>query len=144
MNQSIYLHDCSMPVSRQPLTDAGRWGSVVRGGATPGPGRSYALPLKNWDLALGPACEILIKYTDIRHKNHSIMFFLKFLYSFELDFFCILLIQFFLFPFYPRQYSRICHGNSVYLPVHLLHACFVSKRLNVSSKFFHCLMGPSF
>jgi len=31
-----------------------------RGGATPGPGRSYALPLKNWDLALGPACDILI------------------------------------------------------------------------------------
>jgi len=28
-----------------------------RGGATPGPGRSYALPLKNWDLALGPACD---------------------------------------------------------------------------------------
>ena len=26
-----------------------------RGGATPGPSRSYALPLKNWDLALGPA-----------------------------------------------------------------------------------------
>ena len=35
----------------------------TRGGATPGPGRSYALPLKNWDLALGPACEILIKFT---------------------------------------------------------------------------------
>ena len=35
----------------------------ARGGATPGPGRSYALPLKNLDLALGPACEILIKYT---------------------------------------------------------------------------------
>jgi len=24
------------------------------------------------------------------------------------------------------------------------HACIVSKRLNVSSKFFHCLIGPSF
>ena len=36
---------------------------AIRGGATPGPGRSYALPLKNWDLALGPAWEILIKYT---------------------------------------------------------------------------------
>jgi len=35
---------------------------INRGGATPGPGRSYALPLKNLDLALGPACEILIKY----------------------------------------------------------------------------------
>jgi len=23
----------------------------INGGATPGPGRSYALPLKNWDLA---------------------------------------------------------------------------------------------
>ena len=34
----------------------------TRGGATPGPGRSYALPLKNWDLVLGPACDILIKY----------------------------------------------------------------------------------
>jgi len=34
-----------------------------RGGATPGPGRSCALPLKNWDLTLGPACEISMKYT---------------------------------------------------------------------------------
>ena len=29
------------------------------GGATPGPDRSYALPLKKYDLALGPACDIL-------------------------------------------------------------------------------------
>ena len=26
--------------------------------------------------------------------------------------------------------------------VSLSHACIVSKRLNVSSKFFHCLIGP--
>jgi len=64
-----------------------------RGGATPGPGRSYALPLKNWDLALGPACENLIKYT-VRQYNHSLMIVLKFLYSFKLDFFCILLFKF--------------------------------------------------
>jgi len=36
---------------------------AYRGGATPGPGRSYALPLKNWDLAVGPGCKMLIKYT---------------------------------------------------------------------------------
>jgi len=30
------------------------------GGATPGPGRSYALPPKKWDLALGPACDIVM------------------------------------------------------------------------------------
>jgi len=35
--------------------------------------------------------------------------------------------------------ASICHDNSVCLP----HACFVSKRLNVSSKFFHSLIGPS-
>ena len=28
--------------------------------------------------------------------------------------------------------------------VRLSHACFVSKRLNASSKFFHCPIGPSF
>jgi len=39
------------------VTDVIRTGS---GGATPGPGRSYALPLKKQDLALGPACDILI------------------------------------------------------------------------------------
>jgi len=35
--------------------------------------------------------------------------------------------------------ARICHANSV-----LSHACFVSKWLNASSKFFHYLIGPSF
>jgi len=48
---------------------------ALRGGATPGPGRSYAQPLKNWDLALGPACEILINYT-VKAYNHSVMFVL--------------------------------------------------------------------
>ena len=48
--------------------------------------------------------------------------------------------------FYARQH--ICY--SAYMPrqsrlsVHLSHACIVSKRLNVSSKFFHHLIGPSF
>jgi len=37
--------------------------AATRGGATPGPGRSYALPLKNWDLALGSVCDIVTKYT---------------------------------------------------------------------------------
>jgi len=37
--------------------------TVRSGGATPGPGRSYALPLKKQDLALqGPACDIVMKY----------------------------------------------------------------------------------
>ena len=40
--------------------------------------------------------------------------------------------------------ARICHANSVCPSVcpsvHLSHTCFVSKRLNASSKFFHCLM----
>jgi len=31
-------------------------GYTASGGATPGPARSYALPLKEWDLALGPGC----------------------------------------------------------------------------------------
>ena len=44
---------------------------------------------------------------------------LQFLYSFELDFFCILLFHFLLFPFYAPQYSRICHGNSVCLSASL-------------------------
>jgi len=43
---------------------------------------------------------------------------------------------------------RICHANTVRLSVRPsvgpLHACFVSKRLNVSLKFFHYLIGPSF
>jgi len=50
---------CRTTVSRWK---SGTW-SPCRGGPTPGPGRSYALPLKNWDLAVGSACEILIKYT---------------------------------------------------------------------------------
>jgi len=33
---------------------------------------------------------------------------------------------------------------SVCPSVRLSHACIVSKRLNVSSKFFHRLIGPSF
>jgi len=36
--------------------------------------------------------------------------------------------------------ARICHDNSV----RLSYACFVSKRLNVSSKFIDYLIGPSF
>jgi len=36
--------------------------------------------------------------------------------------------------------AHICHTNSVCLS----HACFVSKRLNVSLKFFHCVIGPLF
>jgi len=39
---------------------------------------------------------------------------------------------------------RICHANSVRPSVCLSHACFVSKRLNVSSKLFYNLIGPSF
>ena len=52
--------------------------------------------------------------------------------------------------FYARQH--ICY--SAYMPrqfrpsvcpsVCPSHACIVSKRLNVSSKFFHCPIGPSF
>jgi len=38
---------------------------------------------------------------------------------------------------------NICQGNSVRLSVCPSHTCFVSKRLNVSSKFFHYLIGPS-
>ena len=36
--------------------------------------------------------------------------------------------------------ARIYHANSVCLS----HVCIVSKRLNISSKFFHYLLGPSF
>jgi len=36
--------------------------------------------------------------------------------------------------------ARICHATSVCLS----HACIVSKRLNVSSKFFNRLIGPTF
>ena len=40
--------------------------------------------------------------------------------------------------------ARICHANSVRLSVclsvRLTHACFVSKQLNASSNFFHCLI----
>ena len=36
--------------------------------------------------------------------------------------------------------ARICHGNFV----RLSNACFVSKRLNASSKFFHWLIRASF
>ena len=43
--------------------------------------------------------------------------------------------------------ARICHANSVCPSVRLSvrpsHACIVSKRLNVSSKFFHHLIGPT-
>jgi len=39
----------------------------------------------------------------------------------------------------PRQFRP-----SVCLSVRLSHACIVSKRLNVSSRFFHYLIGPSF
>jgi len=43
---------------------------------------------------------------------------------------------------------HICYANSVCPSVRfsvcLSHACIVSKRLNVSSKFFHDLIGPSF
>jgi len=35
--------------------------------------------------------------------------------------------------------ARICHANSVCPSVCLSHACIVSKWLNVSLKFFHCL-----
>jgi len=35
-----------------------RNGFMVSGGGTPGPGGSYALPLKKHDLALRPACDI--------------------------------------------------------------------------------------
>jgi len=47
--------------------------------------------------------------------------------------------------FYARQHilyaiARICHANSVRPSVCLSHACIVSKRLNVSSKFFHYLI----
>jgi len=48
--------------------------------------------------------------------------------------------------FYARQH--ICY--SAYMPrqfrlsVCLSHVCIVSKRLNISSKFFHHLIGPSF
>ena len=54
--------------------------------------------------------------------------------------------------FYARQHRPICY--SAYMPcqfrlsvrpsVRLSHACIVSKRLNVSSKFFHHQIGPSF
>jgi len=52
--------------------------------------------------------------------------------------------------FYVRQH--ICYSAymprqfrlSVRLSIRLSHACFVSKRLNASSKFFHCLIAPSF
>ena len=54
--------------------------------------------------------------------------------------------------YYARQH--ICYMYSAYMPrqfrlsvrlsVRPSHACIVSKRLNVSSKFFHCLIGPSF
>ena len=56
--------------------------------------------------------------------------------------------------FYVRHYTymyaivRIWYGNSVYLLVGmfvcLLHAWILSKRLNISSKFFHYLIGPWF
>ena len=39
----------------------------------------------------------------------------------------------------PRQFRL-----SVRPPVRLSHACIVSKRLNVSSKFFHGQIGPPF
>jgi len=48
--------------------------------------------------------------------------------------------------FYARQHT--CY--SAYMPrqfglsVSLSHACFVSKRLKASSKFFHSMIGPSF
>jgi len=48
-----------LPLEVDPLLRLVDLGDRFRGGATPGPGRSYALPLKNWDLALGPACDIL-------------------------------------------------------------------------------------
>jgi len=32
-------------------------------------------------------------------------------------------------------------GNSI---CHLWHVCFVAKQLNISLKFFHYLIGPSF
>ena len=35
--------------------------------------------------------------------------------------------------------ARICHGNSICPSVRLSHACIVSKRLNILSKFFHHL-----
>jgi len=52
--------------------------------------------------------------------------------------------------FYARQH--ICYSAymphqfrlSVHLSVRLSHVCIVSKRQNISSKFFHCLIGPSF
>jgi len=40
--------------------------------------------------------------------------------------------------------ARICYGNSVCPSVCPSHACIALKRLNISSKFFHCLIGPSF
>jgi len=47
--------------------------------------------------------------------------------------------------YYMRHH--ICYSAymplSVCLSVCLSHACFMSKRLNASSKFFHCLIGPS-
>ena len=51
--------------------------------------------------------------------------------------------------FYARQHNaiaRICHANSSRPSVRRRpsHACIVSKRLNVSSKFYHCLIGSSF
>jgi len=48
------------------------------------------------------------------------------------------------------EYSIIFARDSIGLyaihikPLLYLHACIVSKRLNVSSKFFHRLIGPSF
>jgi len=39
---------------------------------------------------------------------------------------------------------RIWYGNYVHLFVCLLHALILSKRLNISSKFFHSLIGPWF
>ena len=36
------------------------------GVATPGPGRSYALPPKVQDLALGPACDIVMKFLRLQ------------------------------------------------------------------------------
>jgi len=45
--------------------------------------------------------------------------------------------------FYARRHGAYM-PRQFHPPVCLSHACFVSKRLNISSKFFHCLIGPSF
>jgi len=58
---------------------------------------------------------------------------------------CIMCSSLLIIVFTARRYAErgICYANSVCLSVLPSHAYIISKRLNVSSEFFHLLIDPS-